>query len=92
VPQSSRYVNVEYFNRVTDNPEAAVTIKVNGKPESIGVASVSVAELLTLQNVKMPDMVSVQLNGDILERASFPTTAVQENDEVEFLYFMGGGA
>lgn len=68
-----------------------MTIKVNGKSETIGNGSVSVTELLTLQNVKMPDMVSVQLNGEILERADFATTKVKENDEVEFLYFMGGG-
>ncbi len=69
-----------------------MTIKVNGKPESVAAGSVSVTELLKLQNVKMPDMVSVQLNGDILERASFASTTVKDNDEVEFLYFMGGGA
>ena len=69
-----------------------MTIKVNGKTETLANGSVSVTELLKLQNVKMPDMVSVQLNGDILERASFGATQVKENDEVEFLYFMGGGA
>ncbi len=69
-----------------------MTIKVNGKTESVTASSVSVTELLKLQNVKMPDMVSVQLNGEILERASFGTATVKENDEVEFLYFMGGGA
>lgn len=69
-----------------------MTIKVNGKTESVTASSVSVTELLKVQNVKMPDMVSVQLNGEILERASFETATVKENDEVEFLYFMGGGA
>ena len=69
-----------------------MTIKVNGKSETVGNGAVSVTELLKLQNVKMPDMVSVQLNGEILERATFSTTQVKDNDEVEFLYFMGGGA
>ena len=69
-----------------------MTIKVNGKTESVTDTELTVTQLLKLQNVKMPDMVSVQLNGEILERASFGTATVKENDEVEFLYFMGGGA
>ena len=51
----------------------------------------TVTELLAHQKVKMPDMVSVQLNGTIVERNVFPSTRVHENDSVEFLYFMGGG-
>ena len=39
----------------------------------------------------MPEMVSVELNGDILDRDAFDTTNLKEDDEVEFLYFMGGG-
>ena len=35
--------------------------------------------------------VTVELNGEILERESFATTQVKDGDEVEFLYFMGGG-
>ena len=68
-----------------------MTVKINGKPESIP-GSIPVADLLRLKGVKMPEMVSVQLNGEILPRESFPTTTVGESDEVEFLYFMGGGA
>jgi sulfur carrier protein len=69
-----------------------MTIKVNGETETLQNESTTVAELLKLRNVKTPEMVSVQLNGDILERAGFATTAIRDNDEVEFLYFMGGGA
>ena len=39
----------------------------------------------------MPDMVSVEHNGDILDRDKFDSTQVKEADQVEFLYFMGGG-
>lgn len=51
----------------------------------------SVSELLTHRNVKMPDMVTVEVNGTILDRAEFGTTVLQPGDRVEFLYFMGGG-
>jgi sulfur carrier protein len=52
---------------------------------------ISVSELLVEQNVKMPDMVSVELNGNIVRREIFDTTNLNEGDKVEFLYFMGGG-
>lgn len=52
---------------------------------------ITVTRLLSVRDVKMPDMVSVELNGEILERADFGTTIVREGDQVEFLYFMGGG-
>ncbi len=64
---------------------------VNGK-ESDFVDSLTVSELLVEQKVKMPDMVSVELNGQILRRTKFEETILKDNDKVEFLYFMGGGS
>jgi len=40
----------------------------------------------------MPDMVSVQLNGEFLDRQLFEITTLKHADEVDFLYLMGGGA
>jgi len=68
-----------------------VNIKINGQTENLNHPSLTVSELLHVKNVEMPDMVSVELNGSILERDAFSSTAVKEGDEVEFLYFMGGG-
>jgi len=51
----------------------------------------NVNQLLVEHNVKMPEMVSVELNGQILRRHTFETTRLNEGDKVEFLYFMGGG-
>ena len=36
-------------------------------------------------------MVSVQINGEFVDRGDFNSTLVNDNDEVDFLYFMGGG-
>lgn len=47
--------------------------------------------LLTEQSVKMPDMVSVELNDRILKRSEFEATQLKDGDRIEFLYFMGGG-
>ena len=66
-------------------------LQINGEKEQINVDSITITELLKLKEVKMPEMVSVELNGDILDRDAFDTTNLKEDDEVEFLYFMGGG-
>ena len=68
-----------------------MNLKINGEKELLDYESLTVSELLAVKNVKMPDMVSVELNGDILDRETFDSTALKNNDEVEFLYFMGGG-
>ena len=66
-------------------------IDING--EGIEVSDgLSVSALLIEQKVKMPDMVSVELNGEIVDRQTFDGTSLSEGDKVEFLYFMGGGA
>ncbi|NQT94587.1 MAG: sulfur carrier protein ThiS [Lentisphaerae bacterium] len=67
-----------------------MTIQVNGEEVDID-GEVTVTELLTVREVKMPDMVSVELNSEILTRDKFDTTVVKSGDSVEFLYFMGGG-
>ena len=63
---------------------------INSK-ETGFTSSLTVCELLAEQNVKMPDMVSVELNGQILRRTEFESTTLKDNYKVEFLYFMGGG-
>ncbi|MHC4115968.1 MAG: sulfur carrier protein ThiS [Planctomycetota bacterium] len=68
-----------------------MNLVVNGKNTNI-TDSVTVSELLAQEDVKMPQMVSVELNGQILKRSAFETTALKNDDRVEFLYYMGGGA
>ena len=67
-----------------------MNIVVNGEQIDCG-DSMTVSELLVEQKVKMPDMVSVELNGQILRRTEFEQTVLKNDDKVEFLYFMGGG-
>ncbi len=64
---------------------------INGE-EVTSKDGLSVNELLVEQEVKMPEMVSVEINGQILRRGEFDTTVLNEGDKVEFLYFMGGGS
>lgn len=67
-------------------------IRVNGKEQTFDGAQVFVGEMLKICKVSQPDMVSVQLNGEFVKRENYGATVVQEGDEVDFLYFMGGGA
>ena len=66
-------------------------LKINGTNKTFEQETASVTELLSLEKIDMPEMVSVEHNGEMLERDNFSNTAVSEGDEVEFLYFMGGG-
>ncbi|MCP4451695.1 MAG: sulfur carrier protein ThiS [Planctomycetes bacterium] len=65
-------------------------LKVNGKEVEVE-NNLSVFELLTLNKVASPSMVSVELNGSILDRQVFESQRLEDGDAVEFLYFMGGG-
>ena len=65
-------------------------LQINGKETEIKDGA-NVTELLVEQQVKMPEMVSVELNDQILKREEFDATVLNEGDRVEFIYFMGGG-
>ncbi|MDP6491704.1 MAG: sulfur carrier protein ThiS [Kiritimatiellia bacterium] len=67
-----------------------MTVQINGEATELG-SEMTVTELLADQKVKMPDMVSVELNGEILDRSVFEGTVIKDGDSIEFLYFMGGG-
>ncbi|MCK5672171.1 MAG: sulfur carrier protein ThiS [Spirochaetales bacterium] len=66
-------------------------LTINGEVKVLVESSMTVVQLLSVESVKSPDMVSVQLNGEFVERALFPETIVKSGDELDFLYFMGGG-
>ena len=68
-----------------------MNLVINGKETNI-TGGLTVSELLVQENVQMPDMVSVELNGQILKRTKFEETVLKNDDKVEFLYFMGGGS
>lgn len=66
-------------------------LMVNGEPFLSADEALSVAQLLVDQKVASPDMVSVQLNGQFVPKEMFSSVTLGEGDQVEFLYFMGGG-
>ena len=64
---------------------------VNGEDQEVQLPA-TVADLIKLNNVAQPDMVSVQVNEEFVDREEFAALQLNEGDEVDFLYFMGGGA
>ncbi len=66
-------------------------IQINGEATEIPDA-LTITQLLVERDVEMPDMVSVEHNGEIVPRESFETTVLTQDDTIELLYFMGGGA
>lgn len=67
-------------------------LKINGKPKEFNLDRLSISELLKIEKVMEPEMVTVQRNGAFAERKDFETTLLSDGDEIDFLYFMGGGA
>jgi len=66
-------------------------VRVNGQKKEISLNAASVGDLLVLEDVKNPDTVAVQHNGEFLNREAYETTSVKDGDDVEFVYFLGGG-
>lgn len=66
-------------------------ITVNGEANELQELEVNLSKLLELRKVESPEMVAVQLNGEFIDIKSYATTYLKSGDEVEFLYFMGGG-
>ena len=66
-------------------------ISVNGETKTFEKEPLAVTDLLSLCKVESPELVSVQINGKFLNRDRYEATQLNDNDEVDFLYFLGGG-
>jgi thiamine biosynthesis protein ThiS len=66
-----------------------VKIRLNGDPYELP-APLSIAALLDSLQIE-PRRVAVEHNLDIIKRARYETTIVNEGDEVEIVNFVGGG-
>ena len=63
-------------------------VMIIGKSEQI--MGGSVLDLLKAKNIE-PQMVAVEVNDKMLDRMHLETTQLKEGDQVEFLFYMGGG-
>lgn len=65
-------------------------ITVNEEQQEVR-EGISISQLIKENNVLQPEMVSVQLNEEFVDRDDFDSTILTEGDVIDFLYFMGGG-
>ncbi|MBR1410981.1 MAG: sulfur carrier protein ThiS [Prevotella sp.] len=66
-------------------------IYVNGDAQQVNLP-LNLNELIKQLLVENPEMVSVQVNEEFAEREDWDKIQIKEEDKVDFLYFMGGGA
>lgn len=65
-------------------------ITVAGEKKEVA-DGLTVQALIEQENVETPQYVTVSVNEEFVESGSFDSYILKEGDEVEFLYFMGGG-
>ena len=66
-----------------------VTIAGNVKDIAEGT---TLAQLVIDEKVENPEYVTVTVNDDFVENHDLENVVIKENDNIEFLYFMGGGS
>ena len=67
-----------------------MTITVAGEKKEYK-DGLTLPELIELENVDMPEYVTVSINEEFVATEAKATTVLKDGDNVEFLYFMGGG-
>lgn len=51
----------------------------------------TVAQLIVEEKVQTPEYVTVTVNDEFIESGQFAAAVLNDGDNIEFLYFMGGG-
>ncbi|MBQ8906541.1 MAG: sulfur carrier protein ThiS [Ruminococcus sp.] len=63
-------------------------VKING--EELNIAGKTIAEYLATTNFD-PKRIAVERNGDIVPKAKYSETILQDGDNIEIVSFVGGG-
>ena len=63
-------------------------VKING--EELNIAGKTLAEYLAATNYD-PKRIAVERNGDIVPKAKYGETILQDGDNIEIVSFVGGG-
>ena len=67
-----------------------MNITVAGEKKTVA-ENLTVSALIEQERVETPEYGTVSVNEEFIDKGSFDTYTLKEGDEVEFLYFMGGG-
>lgn len=65
-------------------------IRVAGE-EKVKAEGITVAKLIIEENVETPEYVTVSVNDEFIEKEKLESYELKDGDNVEFIYFMGGG-
>lgn len=81
------------FNHATKTSKYSIMaqIIVNDEKQDVTLP-LTLSELIKLNKVFQPEMVTVQVNEEFVEKEDYDKTQIKEGDHVDFLYFMGGGS
>lgn len=67
-----------------------MTITVTGVKKEVS-DGLTLAQLVIDEKVETPEYVTASVNDDFVSSGSFEDTVLRDGDNVEFIYFMGGG-
>ena len=67
-----------------------MTITVTGVNKEVA-DGMTLAQLVVDEKVETPEYVTASVNEEIISSSSFEDTVLKDGDNVEFIYFMGGG-
>ena len=65
-----------------------ITVAGNKKEAADGL---TLAQLVIDEKVETPQYVTASVNEEFVESRDFEKTVLKDGDNIEFLYFMGGG-
>lgn len=68
-----------------------MTITVAGEKKEYK-EGLTLVELIGAEQIEMPEYVTVSINDEFIPAEEKEKTVIKEGDNIEFLYFMGGGA
>ena len=66
-----------------------IKIQLNGKEQEIQ-SGLTISDILLKWKIR-PELVTVEVNETILQKLDYDDTAIKEGDNVEFVFYMGGG-
>lgn len=67
-----------------------MTITVAGEKKEVK-EGLTLPELIESEKVETPEYVTISINEEFVSSGDVADTVLKEGDNIEFLYFMGGG-
>ena len=67
-----------------------MTITVTGVKKEVA-DGMTLAQLVVDEKVETPEYVTASVNEEFISSSSFEDTVLKDGDNIEFIYFMGGG-